>query len=162
MALKESETVELKRSLSQLEDSLRTVCAFANHKGGIIYFGIDDKTGVALGQVGTDANFKRISQQIKESIKPQIVPIIEEVEVDDKPVIKVTISKAEKDIHYFDGLPYKRIGTETIVMPPNEIKKMILTASKFEWDSQVCEGATIKDIDLKKVILQRYLIHNGA
>lgn len=38
MKFKESETVELKRSLSQLEDSLRTVCFFLNYKGGVIRF----------------------------------------------------------------------------------------------------------------------------
>ena len=35
MELKESHTVELKKSLSQLDDALKSVCAFLNHKGGI-------------------------------------------------------------------------------------------------------------------------------
>ena len=138
MAIKESETIELKKSLSQLDDSLRTMCSFANHKGGIVYFGIDDKSGLAVGQVGTDSNFKKISQQIQHRIKPQIAPSIEEIRMGDKPVIKVIIPKSEKELHYLDGVPYKRIGTETVMMPPIEIKKAILSASKFEWDTQVC------------------------
>jgi len=153
--LKESDKVELKKSLSQLEDSLRTVCAFANHKGGIIYYGIDDKTGTAIGQLVTDSNLRKISQQIRQRIKPQIVPLIEEEAVDGKPVIKVSISKSEKDLCYFDGIPYKRSATETIVMPPSEIKRTILTAGKFEWDSEICERATLKDIDANKV--KKYL-----
>ncbi|MBI4980200.1 ATP-binding protein [Candidatus Woesearchaeota archaeon] len=63
--LKESDKVELKTSLSQLEKSLKTVCAFTNHKGGTIYFGIDDKTRNSVGQIATDSNLKKISQQIK-------------------------------------------------------------------------------------------------
>ncbi len=153
--LKESDKVELKKSLGQLEDSLRTVCAFANHKGGIIYFGVDDKTGIAIGQLATDSSLRKISQQISQMIKPQIVPVIEEEIIESKPVIKVTIPKSEKDLCYFDGIPYKRSGTETIVMPPSEIKRTILTASKFEWDTEICEKATIKDIDGKKV--KKYL-----
>ena len=45
MKFKESETVELKRSLSQLEDFLRTVCVFLNHKGGVIKFIRSTTTG---------------------------------------------------------------------------------------------------------------------
>ncbi len=149
--LKESDTIELKKSLSQLEDYLRTICAFTNHKGGTVYFGVDDKTGKSIGQIATDSNLKKISQQIKERIKPQIVPEIEEIQIDNCPVIKVSIPKSERDLCYFDGIPYKRSGTETIVMPPSEIKRTILYASKFEWDIQVCENAVLKDIDAKTV-----------
>ena len=39
----ESETVEFKRSTAQLEKALKAVCAFLNHKGGTIYFGVSDK-----------------------------------------------------------------------------------------------------------------------
>jgi len=41
--LKESQTIELKKSLSQLDDALKSVCAFLNHKGGTVYFGVEDK-----------------------------------------------------------------------------------------------------------------------
>src|SRR3989344_7090214 len=119
MNLKESEQLELKKSLSQLENSLKTICAFANHKGGSIYFGIDDKNGIILGQQATDLNFRKISQQIRERIKPQIVPEIVADEFNGKEVIKVIIPKSEKELHYFDGIPYKRVGTETILMPPS-------------------------------------------
>jgi len=156
MKLKESETVELKRSLSQLEDSLRTVCAFLNHKGGVIYFGIP-KDGSIIGQEATDANLRRISQQITSRIKPTSVPCIEEIEIEKKPVIKVTIPKSDNELHYFDGVPYKRSGSETIVMPPQEIKNSILRASKFEWDGQICESASLEDIDETKV--KAYLKH---
>ena len=36
MPLKESQTTELKKSLSQLDDKLKSICAFLNHHGGII------------------------------------------------------------------------------------------------------------------------------
>jgi ATP-dependent DNA helicase RecG len=151
MVIKESETVELKKSLSQLEKALKTACAFANHKGGAIYFGIDEQTNSVVGQVATDSNIKNISQQIRQRISPQIIPSIEVIKIEKKPVIKVTISKFGNDIHYFDGKPYKRSGTETVVMSPNEIKKLIIDASKFEWDSQICEEAKLDDLDKKKI-----------
>ena len=102
MIFKESETVELKHSLSQLERSLKTICAFLNHKGGIIYFGISDN-GEVLGQVATDSNFKKISQQISSRIRPTIVPIIEEIQVEKLPVIKVTIKQYNKELNYLNA-----------------------------------------------------------
>ena len=159
MNFKESDTVELKKSLSQLEDSLRTVCAFLNHKGGVIYFGIQ-KDGCIVGQEATDSNLRRISQQITSRIKPTSVPCIEEIEINKKPVIKVTIPKSEKELHYFDGVPYKKSGSETIVMPPQEIKSSILRTSGFEWDKQICESASLEDIDEIKV--KAYLKYRAA
>jgi ATP-dependent DNA helicase RecG len=55
MKCKESETVELKPSLSQMERVLKTVCAFLNHKGGIIYFGISNK-GEVMRTAGNKSN----------------------------------------------------------------------------------------------------------
>ncbi len=154
MKFKESETVELKPSLSQLERTLKTVCAFLNHKGGIIYFGVSDK-GEVIGQVATDSNFKKISQQIGSRIKPAVVPVIEEIEVEGLPVIKVTVEKYNKELNYFDAVPYIKSGTETIAMPPDEVKKLILNCAKFEWDGWICEDSTFEDIDIEKV--KKYL-----
>ena len=154
MKFREGETVELKKSLSQLERSLKTVCAFLNHKGGIIYFGIS-KTGEVTGQIATDSNLRRISQQTGSRIKPRVVPVIEEIRVEGRPVIEVTVGKYNKELSYLDGVPYTRSGTETIVMPPDVVKKSILDCSKFEWDGWFCEDASFEDIDIEKV--KKYL-----
>ena len=37
----ESETCEFKKSTSQLERALKSICAFLNHKGGVVYFGVN-------------------------------------------------------------------------------------------------------------------------
>ncbi len=154
MNFKESETVELKSSLSQLERALKTVCAFLNHKGGIIYFGISDK-GEVIGQIATDSNLRKISQQIGSRIKPAVVPVIEEIEVEGLSIIKVTVEKYNKELNYFDAIPYTRSGTETIAMPPDEVKRSILNCSRFEWDGWICENASFEDIDIEKV--EKYL-----
>ncbi|RLG13819.1 MAG: hypothetical protein DRN71_04115, partial [Candidatus Nanohalarchaeota archaeon] len=154
MKFKESETVELKPLLSQLERTLKTVCAFLNHKGGIIYFGISDK-GDVIGQIATDSNFKKISQQIGSRIKPTVVPVIEEIEVEGLSVIKVTIEKYNKELNYFDAVPYTQSGTETIAMPPDKVKRSILNCAKFKWDRKICEDSSFEDIDIEKV--EKYL-----
>ncbi len=42
LPLKKSHTAELKKSLAQLGDALKSICAFLNHKGETPYFGIDN------------------------------------------------------------------------------------------------------------------------
>ena len=67
----ESETVELKKSTAQLGRALKAACAFANYKGGTIYFGISDQ-GDVVGQDVSDATSKKISGKIRQKIKPEI------------------------------------------------------------------------------------------
>jgi len=38
----ESATVEFKKSTASLREGIETICAFANHSGGYLLFGIDD------------------------------------------------------------------------------------------------------------------------
>ncbi|HEC92018.1 MAG TPA: ATP-binding protein [Candidatus Atribacteria bacterium] len=55
----ESERVEFKKSTAQLEKALKSICAFLNHKGGVIYFGIDN--GKVVGQEVSDNTMITIS-----------------------------------------------------------------------------------------------------
>jgi len=91
MKFRESETVEFKRSISGLDSSIKTICAFLNNKGGEVYFGID-KSGKVVGQAATDTNLKSISHKIRHKIKPEIIPGIEELQIDSKTVIRVTVN----------------------------------------------------------------------
>jgi len=148
--LKESQTVELKKSLSQLDDALKTVCAFLNHKGGIVYFGVNDK-GKVIGLDVSDKTLRKISQQIISRIKPEIAPEIKEVEEIGKSIIKVKIPEGSNKPYFLNGIAYKKVGTEKRVIPPDELKRVILEQKQMRWDEEICEGATLNDIDNEKL-----------
>ena len=93
MKLKESHTIELKPSLAQLDDALKSVCAFLNHKGGIIYFGVSDK-GKVIGMQISDNTLRKVSQQINSRIKPEISPEIKEIKEEGKSILEVKILQA--------------------------------------------------------------------
>ena len=146
---KESEKVEFKKSLAQLDDGLKAVCAFLNHKGGIVYFGINDKGEIA----GTDVSagsLKEISQKVRQQIKPEVTVGVKEVRIKGKSIIKVSIPEGTNKLYFYKGIAYKRVGTENIPIPPDELKKMILEL-KPPWDKEICKDATLKDIDEEKV-----------
>jgi len=145
----ETEEVEFKKSTAQLEKGLRAICAFLNHKGGAVYFGIDNKTQV--GQQVSDPTLRTISQKVRQKIKPEITPEIT-VHGDGRgKVIKVAVKEGLNKLYYLDGVAYKRVGTENPIIPPEEIERIITEKRKKGWDSEICEGACLKDIDSEKV-----------
>ncbi|MHB1377464.1 MAG: AlbA family DNA-binding domain-containing protein, partial [Candidatus Humimicrobiaceae bacterium] len=73
LRLKESETVEFKKSVSEIENAIKTICAFLNNNGGSIYFGVAND-GTVKGINISDANIREISQKIMLKIKPEVIP----------------------------------------------------------------------------------------
>ena len=88
----ESETLEFKKSTAQLDKALKSICAFLNHKGGTIYFGIEENRKV-VGQGVSDKTMKSISQKIRQRIKPEISPEIKVLEIKGKEVIEVKVKE---------------------------------------------------------------------
>ena len=150
MKFEESETIELKKSTSQLDNSLEDLCAFSNHKGGTLYFGINDNSKI-IGQVVSDSTLRNISQKILQKIKPEIQPEIREIIVESKTIIKVVIKEGQNKPYSLDGVSYKRIGSETKAMTFEELRRLAFEQVASEWELQMCKAATIKDINIKTV-----------
>jgi len=144
----ESETLEFKKSTAQLEKALKSICAFLNHKGGVVYFGIDN--GKVVGQEVSDNTMITISQKIRQRIKPEVTPEIRVLEIERKKIIEVKVKKGNNKPYYLNGTAYKRVGTENPVIPPEELERVILEKRKRYWDSEICERASLKDIDEEK------------
>ena len=145
----ESETTEFKKSTAQLEKALKTICGFLNHIGGVVYFGIDD--GEVVGQEVSDQTLKSISQKIRQKIKPEVTPEVKVLEIMGKRVIEVTVKEGGNKPYYLAGIAYKRIGTENPIISPEELERTILERRTKYWDSEICEEASLDDIDEDKV-----------
>ena len=156
MTLHESDTVEYKKSLSLIEPALKSVCGFLNHHGGIISFGRTN-TGAIIGVDPADHSLRKISQQITSRIKPEITPDIRVIEERGKHLIVVTVPEGTNKLYFLDGTAYMRVGTENRVIPPDELKRIILSDHSIPWDEQPCYDATLDDIEpaTVKVFLER-------
>ncbi len=146
----ESQNAEFKKSTAQMERALKAMCGFLNHKGGTVYFGISDKNEL-IGQDATDSSLKSLSQKIRQKIKPEISPEIKVLEINRRKVIEVKIKEGSNKPYYLDGIAYKRVGTESPPIPPEELERIILKKREGLWDSEICEEATLQDIDEKAV-----------
>jgi len=150
MVIHESDTVEFKKSLSLIEPALKSICGFLNHHGGVISFGRTN-SGAVVGVDPTDHSLRKLSQQITSRIKPETSPDIRVLEELGKSLIVIAVPEGTNKPYFLDGIAYIRVGTENRVMPPDELKRMILNDYAVPWDDQPCRGGELDDIDAASV-----------
>lgn len=154
--MKESETLELKTSTSELKEALISIVSILNkHQQGELYFGIKDN-GVILGQTVTANTIRAVSRAISEHIEPKIFPKISEVVLEGRTCIRVEFSGKDAP-YYAQGRAYIRVGDEDRKISARELERLVVRKNKetLRWDSAICEKASINDIDddsLKKFL----------
>lgn len=143
----ESETVEFKKSTASLREGIETTCAFANHRGGYILFGIDDN-GAILGQQVTDDTIKNIANAVKLNTDPKLYPGIERIELKGKACILVTVEESPLKPHLAYGRAYLRVGTTNQKLDRERYEYLLQQRfNGYGFDYQVQPGATLNDID---------------
>lgn len=149
--LKESETLELKRSTSELKEAVVSISAILNkHGSGELYFGIRND-GTAVGQQVTEKTIRDVSQAVAEGIEPRIYPKINQVKIDGRDCILVEFA-GENPPYFAFGRMYMRVGDEDRQLSVPELEKLILEKNrgKMQWDNQVAD-CVLEDIDARAV-----------
>ena len=126
-AAPESESVEYKRSLSELNEGILSLTAMLNKNGhGTVYFGMDDD-GKAVGvDIGKDT-LKNITSMVFDSTDPHLIPSVEMIRVDDKDLIKVHVEGNNRPYAY-KGIIYVRAGEEDRKAPMDEVRRMFISS----------------------------------
>ena len=148
MRMKESETLEFKKSTSELKEAVISICAMLNkHKKGEVYFGVTDSGKIIEQEIGKDT-LRDISREIHEKIEPKIYPVIEEMNIDGKKCIHVAFEGNDTPYLAY-GRAYKRVADRDLLMTRKEYEAMILEKNKekIRWDTQFCPWAGLSDID---------------
>ena len=76
----ESETVEFKPSLSQMNKIMESISAFSNTEGGIVIIGVSDKSEVLGVDIGKKT-IESLANKIKQSTDPMVYPSIHVEEI---------------------------------------------------------------------------------
>lgn len=175
LSKRESERVEWKENVADIEDVIKTSVAFANDYsnlgGGYIVCGAKeakDKHGFQkLDLVGLTANRLqeiegKVLSDLREKASPPIVATIEEIPVSDEKRILVFIIPATGSAHSFrahgrdSSTYYIRIGRETREAKNGLLRELLVKKNQIEpWDKRLNTMATIDDIDL--LSLREYL-----
>ncbi|MCK4997028.1 putative DNA binding domain-containing protein [Candidatus Pacearchaeota archaeon] len=152
MDKKESETLEFKKSTSELKEAIISISSILNkHQKGEIYFGINSD-GKVIGQSINEKTLRDISQKISSNIEPKIFPKIREEEVEGRKCILVEFQGGNIP-YYANGRAYMRVADEDKLISAKELEKIILEKNKdkLRWDTEICEDATLEDISIKRL-----------
>ncbi len=150
--LRESETVELKRSTSELREAVVSVVAILNKRQeGALYFGVDN-SGKVIGQQVAEQTVREVSQALAVGIEPKVYPRISKVVLDGKSCVRVEF-RGQEVPYYAYGRPYMRVGDENRQLSAKELENLILhkNRDKLRWDHEICQKAGIGDISSSKL-----------
>lgn len=169
LALRESEQIEWKENVADIDNVVATLSAFANDLanlgGGYVVCGAaeskDENGFPRLERTGLKANrLKEVEGTIltrcRERVSPAITPLVQEIPVagDSDRRILVFIQPSTGSAHTFrsgaeGGKHYVRVSRETREARNGILRELLVRKGDLEpWDRRICAGATVDDLDL--------------
>lgn len=155
MKKRESETLEFKKSTSELKEAVIALGSMLNkHQRGLLYFGVKNDGSVVGQQIGASTT-SDISKAIRNHLKPRIIPEIEVVKEEEKDVIRVEV-RGEDTPYSTYGRYYIRSDDEDIVMTNAQLESFFINKNYdySKWEKQSTEY-TADDVD--EDLLIRYV-----
>lgn len=137
----------------------RDVCAIANSRGGrgYIIFGIKDKTGEIVGVGDAKVSEEQVQQIVTNRTEPPIQIRIENVPIDEKNLIVLTIFKSDSRPHQVkqNGSFYIRRGSTTDTARREEIASMMQESGILSFETIMLGHVPIEMLNWEKI--DRYL-----
>lgn len=152
-AVGESETQEFKLTTGQRTEGAKGVCAFLNHKGGRVLFGVAPD-GKVKGQQVTDKTVDDVVHELR-FIEAPAFPAIERVAVDStNQALVVSVERGPRRPYTFRGKAYRRLGTTNVEMSREEYNRMLLEQlhGTARWENEVAEAWTVERLDATEIV----------
>lgn len=154
----ENSYIEFKEEGIKAKDLAEEIVALANSEGGIILIGVDD-----------DGNIKGVSdKQIEEKIMnicrnnciPNIIPAFEIIDIAEKTIAVITISKGlNKPYYTSEHKYYIRVGTTKRIASREELLRLFEANGALHFDISPIEDTSMKDLNLD-VVRDYFLKYN--
>ncbi|MBU4340891.1 MAG: putative DNA binding domain-containing protein, partial [Euryarchaeota archaeon] len=146
----ESETVEFKPSLSQMDKITESISAFSNTKGGTVVIGVSDRGKVLGVDIGKNT-IESLANQIKQNTDPMAYPSIHVEKSDKKQVVVIEVVEGKQKPVLAFGRAFMRVGKSNQKLGFERIRNLAIETLKVHWDERVCEDASLGDLDEEKV-----------
>ena len=147
----ETQNLEFKESLRLKEEIGETVSAFSNSDGGFILVGVSDG-GVVFGVDIGKNTLEELANYIKRNTDPQVFPSVKILERGGKKAVMVEVKESAEKPVFFKNHAYKRVGKTNQMISAAEIRKLAREEKRrLSWDEQICEKASLEDIEEDKV-----------
>lgn len=152
IACGETSKVQFKLMFSTTKQVAEEMVAFANSKGGMIVFGVEDKTGQIVGL--SYSEIQKVSNEISTVANDQVRPVIyletEVTLVDGKRLLIAYI-------HEGSNKPYKTLGgniwvkqgsDKRRIVENNEILSLFQASGSYHADEAVIAGTSMADLEV--------------
>lgn len=123
--------------------------AFANSKGGTVYFGVEDN-GEVTGCIGT-YDLQNIVESIYEKTRPALFTEAEEIEYEGKKVICLSVEHDGNTYATTDGRCLRRLGKNSKPYYPDEMSNRYLAIQNPDFSGQIIVESTEDDINKLEV-----------
>ena len=150
--LGESSKVQFKERMPHPDSLAHELIAFSNSKGGLIIFGVNDKTGKLNGL--SFSEIQQINQQLvniaSQKVYPPVFLTTETISIDNNQLIVVTVeeglSKPYKDTN---GITYVKNGSDKRKVTSNdEIARLLRDGGSLFAEELLINGSSTKDINI--------------
>ena len=149
MKFKESETVELKKSTSELKEAVISISAILNKHGkGELYFGIKDN-GTVLGQAVGKNTIKDVTESISAHLEPKIFPVVKAKKIHGKTCVKVEFHGNQRP-YFAYGRAYMRVGESDKQLGIREMEDQFIQKNKLFWEAEISKKK-LQDVSVKAV-----------
>ena len=155
MVERESETLEFKKSTSEMKEGIISLSSMLNkHNRGVLYFGIKND-GTVVGQMIGAQTTSDISKAIRDYIKPRITPSISVEELEGQRVVRVEVMGEDTPYSSY-GRYYVRSDDEDILMTNTQLEAFFLNRNfdYSKWEKEATEYG-VDDVD--EDLLIRYV-----
>ena len=143
--IKETQNIEYK--LKWNDEYLHYISGFANASGGTLFVGISDK-GIIEGINNAKELLEKLPNKAVQTTG--LVPEINIHTQDGKDYLTITVKPSAQPISC-NGKYYLRSGSTLQELNGTALTNFLLQKTGTEWDSILCEDATLNDIDTEAV-----------
>jgi predicted HTH transcriptional regulator len=147
----ESSKVQFKERMPKLESLAHELIAFSNSQGGVILFGVNDKTGELNGL--SFAEIQQLNQQLvntaSQKVYPPVYIITETVPVQGNSIVVVSVEEGgAKPYKDTNGIIYVKNGADKRKVTSNdELARLLRSGGSLFADEMLVRESSIDDIN---------------
>ena len=148
----ETTKVQFKETFTSQKEIAKEMIAFANTKGGIILFGVEDKTGIIKGlsydQIQQAS--RELGNAVQEQVKPTIYIETEVVKVEGKYVLVCSVEEGRnKPYKNLQGEVWVKQGADKRRITENiEILGLFQAAGNYHPEEDAERGSSMDDLEM--------------
>lgn len=148
----ETTRVQFKEMFTSQKEAAKEMIAFANTKGGVILFGVEDKTGVIKGLSYDEIQqtSRELGNAAQELVKPTIYIETEVVKVEGKHVLVCSIEEGRnKPYKNLQGEIWVKQGADKRRITENaEILSLFQSSGNYHPEEDPEKGTTVDDLEM--------------